>query len=240
MPPRDPDLRTRVSAGLADDAAQALRERIAAEVPRRLAENALRLLLHHQLSGSVAGVGYATATEMAAELGEGARRLYADELWYPGSALVRQLIECDYLLSLASEQPAEAEEWMRSSRDEIVRRFMPRHMRSRSAREFRVSEYQTHCDWGGHPNPVGRGLLRGHEAGRPVSDRWLWLDLALHLSEVWASFCGGARHFDPRQDQEDPLFSPEHSPDGRDGIDKLLAAWRHRDPLACRVPLPEA
>jgi hypothetical protein len=40
----------------------------------------------------VAGIGSATATELAAELGEGAKRLFETGLWYPGAALVRQII----------------------------------------------------------------------------------------------------------------------------------------------------
>lgn len=54
----------------------------------------LRLLIHHELDQDAAGVGFATATLIAAELGEGTQRMYAAGLWYPGAALVRQLIEC--------------------------------------------------------------------------------------------------------------------------------------------------
>jgi hypothetical protein len=46
-------------------------------------------------------------TEMAAELGEGAISLFDKDLFYAGSALVRQLIECGYLIALASERREE-------------------------------------------------------------------------------------------------------------------------------------
>src|SRR5665811_1526117 len=64
------------------------------DVPTALAAHGLRLLIHDELDQDAAGVGFATATLMAAELGEGTQRMYAAGLWYPGAALVRQLIEC--------------------------------------------------------------------------------------------------------------------------------------------------
>ncbi len=80
--------------------------------------------MHHELEQQPApGVGFATATLMAAELGDGAQRLYGAGLWYPGAALVRQLIECGYLLTLMSESRDEAATWMTSSHDDIVKRF---------------------------------------------------------------------------------------------------------------------
>jgi len=228
-----------LSEGLAHDGAQGLRERVAQEIPRRLAENGPRLSIHHQLASDTAGLGFATATEMAAELGDGAARLFAAELWYPGAALVRQLIECIYLLTLMGEHRGEADAWMRSSRQEIMARFMPRHMRQRSVRNFRTAEYQTHCDWGGHPNPIGRGLLRHHDEWRPLSPRGSWLDLAQHLAEAWESFCSALPLYDPRRDSADSLYRPDRSPDGADEITNLLDRWRECDRLADRFPDPE-
>jgi hypothetical protein len=57
---------------LADDESQALRERIARDVPSALSSNGLRLLIHHELDSNAAGIGFATAALMAGELGEGA------------------------------------------------------------------------------------------------------------------------------------------------------------------------
>jgi hypothetical protein len=71
--------------------------------------------IHYAFDSDAAGVGFATMTEMAAELGEGAVSLLDDELWYPGASLARQLIECGYLISLAAESRDEAAKWMRSS-----------------------------------------------------------------------------------------------------------------------------
>ena len=73
--------------GLADDEAQTLREEVARAIARRLTENGFRLFIHYGFDGEDAGLGFATMTEMAAELGEGAAFLFDAELWYPGGAL---------------------------------------------------------------------------------------------------------------------------------------------------------
>jgi hypothetical protein len=230
----------RLEAGLADDEPQELREQVAREIPLRLSENALRLLIHHQIAGDRAGTGFATATEMAGALGDGARVLFASEHWYAGAGLVRQLIECHYLINLMARDRDEAERWVSADHDEIVSTFMPRHMRDRGGSQFRASEYRVHSDWGSHPNPAGRGLLPHHRDLRPVPLRFLWVDLAQHLSEVWTAFESGLGMFDPRRDPEDPLYSPERSPDGGDEVAAVIARWRERDPVADRRPIDPA
>jgi hypothetical protein len=230
----------RLDADLADNEAQALRERVAREIPLRLSENALRLLIHHQVGDDRAGTGFATATEMASALGDGARALFASERWYAGAGLVRQLIECHYLIDLMASDRDEAERWMRADHDEIVATFMPRHMRDRAAQQFRASEYRVHSDWGSHPNPAGRGLLPHHCDHRPVPLRFLWVDLAQHLAEVWTAFESALSLFDPRQDPDDALYSPERSPDGHDEVSAAIARWRERDPVADRRPIDPA
>lgn len=233
------ELRKRLEEIDADDEAQALRERVAKELAARLAENGLRLSIHHRFGGDRAGLGFATITEMAAELAEGAIGLYKVGLWYPGAALVRQLIECGYLLALCEDRRDEAADWLEASPAEIRAEFTPQQMRDRATHEFRDREYWTHADQGGHPNPAGRGLLRHHEEWRPFSTRSLWVDLAQHVAETWESFCRALPLYDPRTDPTDPLHSPERSPDGGPEAAALLKEWRQRDSLANRSPVPE-
>jgi hypothetical protein len=227
-----------LNASLADDDAQALRERLVQKILVALASNAQRLSIHYWIEPRASGVGFATAIEMAAELGEGAQKLYAANLWYSGGALVRQLVECGYLLTLMGENEAEAHAWMTSSHDQIVKDFMPRHMRQRAVRNFRTTEYETHCDLGGHPNPAGRMLLRRHVGSQPVSPRIYWVDLAQHLAEIWESFLGALPLYDPRMRPGDTLYNPSRSPEHGDEIADLLSEWRERDSLARRTPVP--
>jgi hypothetical protein len=224
--------------GLADDEAQTLREEVARAIPRRLSENGFRLYIHYGFDSNVAGIGFATMTEMAAELGEGAASLFDAELWYPGAALVRQLIECSYLISLAAESRDEAEKWMRSSPKEARDHFSAGNMRNRAARDFRLAEYQVHCSRGGHPTPAGRDLLKRRTGERPVDVRLSWSDLAQHLADLWQGFCSALPLYDPRCEKEGPFYGPHRSPDGFEEVDKLLATWRDRDPLAAYFDLP--
>jgi hypothetical protein len=224
--------------GLADDGAQALREKVARAITCRLGENGSRLSVHYGLEGDAAGDGFATMTEIAAELSEGAISMFDAELWYPGAALVRQLIECGYLISLASESRDEAEKWMRSSPKEARERFSAGNMRNRAARNFRLDEYRVHCGRGGHPTPHGRNLLKNHSDERLVSVRLSWSDLSQHLADLWQGFCSALPLYDPRLQKDSPIYGPHRSPDGREEIEGLLTAWRTRDPLAAHFGLP--
>lgn len=224
-----------IVAGLSDEGAQALRERVAYEVPQRLSESAQRLAIHYRFStDAAAGTGFATVTAMAAELGAGAAQLFAARLCYAGAALVRQLIECNYLLTLMAEAQTEAASWMTSSRAEIMAKFMPRHMRQRSVRNFRQSEYEVHCDRGGHPNPAGRHHLRRISMSQ-LPRNGEWLDLAEHLADTWRAFTAGLKVYDPRMDPRSGLYSPHRSPDGGEAIADLLAKWQQLDSIARRL-----
>ena len=224
--------------GLADDEAHALRVQVARAIPHRLSENGFRLYIHYGSDGNAAGLGFATMTEIAAELGEGAVSLFDAELWYSGSTLVRQLIECGYLISLAAESREEAEKWIRSSPEEARDWFAPGNMRNRATRDFRLEEYRVHCSRGGHPTPAGLDLLKRHADERPVDARLSWSDLVQHLVDLWEGFCSALPLYDPRREEGGPLYGPDRSPDGREEVDKLLTAWRERDPLARHFGLP--
>jgi hypothetical protein len=243
-PPPDDRVRQALGAmledGLANDEAQALREHLAKVIPGYLAENGSRLWFHHTIAGDRAGVGFALVTETSAELAEGAARLLAADLFYPGAALVRQLLECCYLLALAGERREEMADWLGGSEESIRETFSPGQMRKRSARGFRFDEYRSHCERGGHPHPFGTFLLRRHEEARPLSLRSHWLDLAQHLSEIWDFFCTAAPLYDPRLDPSSNLYRPGHGPTGQEQVAELLAEWRRLDPIAARMNLPLA
>jgi hypothetical protein len=232
------EMKAALKVGLENEEAQELRERLAKEIPHRLSENGQRLSIHYWLDGGAAGTGFATTVEMAAEISEGARRLFEAELWYPGAALVRQLIECTYLLSLMADSRDEAGAWMKSTHDEVVKRFMPRHMRQRAVRNFRASEYQIHSDLGGHPSPAGRVLLKRHPDQHEGWSRRHWVDFAQHLAECWESFVEGLALYDPRMDPNDSLHNPARSPDGGEEIRGLISRWLEVDPLAERFTPP--
>ncbi|MGO4363491.1 hypothetical protein [Terrabacter sp. RAF57] len=74
---------------------------------------------------------------------------------YAASALVRQLVEAEYLAWAFSEDADEAVEWMTSDARARRARWQPRHLRSRAGKLFPASDYSDHCEHGGHPTPSG-------------------------------------------------------------------------------------
>lgn len=111
-------------------------------------------------NGDDALVGLARLCQTAAALVAGATSLLAAGNGYAASALNRQLVEVEYLAWAFGEDEEEARSWLRSSKQERLQRWQPRHLRERSAGRFRGSDYGEHCEYGGHPTPDGcRTLL---------------------------------------------------------------------------------
>ncbi|HUP62694.1 MAG TPA: hypothetical protein VNA69_19995 [Thermoanaerobaculia bacterium] len=130
----------------------------------------------------------ALVLQISGRLAHGAISLLESENWYAAGALVRQLIEAEYLLFRFNADEIEAEKWLSATAREIRDLFSPGAMRKRSGQQFRVEEYAVHCERGGHPNPRAGFLLPEHAI---VPDHlpfgslnWLWVDLAQHLARI--------------------------------------------------------
>lgn len=132
--------------------------------------------------------GLALVSQAAGELSMATVDLYRAERWYAGAALVRQFIECEYLVYLFAQDPAHAVKWRQSTREERLDFFKPATMRTMSNGKFRSEEYASHCERGGHPSPMGSSLLAEHTATLLGKNRYLWCDLAQHLERYWDSF----------------------------------------------------
>jgi hypothetical protein len=173
----------------------------------------------------------AIVAQMGAELAVGACLLYESERWYAGAALVRQLIEVEYLLFLFATEPSEAQRWLTASPDDVRRMFSPKNMRERSKGRFRASEYDVHCEVGGHPRLRGHVLLREHLT--PLQHDPLdlfdpgvqWVDLAQHVERMWGHYVVAVE-----------IHSPTNVyPDRFDRVNAQIAAWRESDPRAGRL-----
>lgn len=168
----------------------------------------------------------AALIEMAGELATGAVQLLEREQRYASAALIRQLIEAEYLLTAFEADFTRAAEWARSTPDEIRRSFSPKSMRAVGG--FSDSEYWRHCDLGGHPSPSSRVLLRFNLAVHPDEDEFLtaamWGDLAQHLRRIWH--------------RVDSLLSSQHArytavrQEPRDLVRAIEERWANTDPLA--------
>jgi len=190
-----------------DELLQALREECASDVGREVRERVCRTLsaalrdtgavlwtggwmigsdrANHESPfkfGSDATVGLATIAQVAGELSSGVVLLLEQENMYSAAALLRQIVETEYLAWAFSEDKDEAANWMQSSSADRRRIWKPEHIRNRSAGRFRSVDYGRHCETGGHPTPVALSLLPDHE-NYHIS--LLWLELAHHGVSAW-------------------------------------------------------
>jgi hypothetical protein len=128
-------------------------------------------------------VGVATVAQIGGELARGCIALLRSGNRYGASALVRQLLEVEYLAHAFAGQHESAAEWLRADRDERRAFWTPQKVRARADGAFIGEHYWSHCDRGGHPTTEGLALLPDHSGS--VETVFLWVDLAGHLASVW-------------------------------------------------------
>lgn len=172
----------------------------------------------------------ATVVSMAAELAEAAVTMAENRRYYAVGAIIRQLIECEYLLALFNEDLDQARVWAESTPDEVRESFTPAKMRKLLAGRFSNEEYWKHCSTGGHPAPKGARLLEKLDPRRrswPYQAAELATDLGLHLHRTWAAV--------------DALLSKHHAryvqvrADQRQQAEEAWTRWRNADPLVAAL-----
>lgn len=175
--------------------------------------------------GHDGAVGLATVIQIAGELTAGAVALLQRANLYGAAALIRQLVEIEYLAWAFAEDHEQAKAWLRSTREERLKFWQPRDLRRRSGGRFRSSDYASHCERGGHPTPEAMRLLPDHR--RRDSVVWWWLDLALHGVSTWEYITVAAREFG-WSEQVVPVAD-------RNGLTGAIEEWRRSEPLLALV-----
>lgn len=137
---------------------------------------------------------------------------------YGSAALVRQLVEIEYLSWATTNDPEDAWEWYTSSRETRLARWQPGKIRQRSEGRFPNSDYHDHCEIGGHPVP--------EPAMKILDNRDMWVELslyeaALHGSATWHYLLRALRDFSPVEAVE-----AQHRI-----VDDAYERWRATDPL---------
>ncbi|WP_275295720.1 hypothetical protein [Amycolatopsis sp. La24] len=167
----------------------------------------------------------ATVASMSTELADAAVAMVAKRRYYAVGAVIRQLIECEYLLVLFNEDLDHARRWGQSTPAEIRNSFSPKQMRTLTGK-FSNEEYWGHCDTGGHPVPKGARLLEKLDPMRrswPISAAELSIDLGLHLRRIWKTI--------------DSLLVKHHvryqqvRADQRQLAEEAWVTWRANDPV---------
>lgn len=187
-------------------------------------------------------VAVGLVAQISGELVSGAQLLLRSGNVYGASALVRQLIECEYLLRAFRLNFAEAARWHDAN---DVERWDFKPSKLRVIGGFDRKEYADHCESGGHPHPRGSRLLplprtiddlqravAGDSRGIDTT-RALWLDFAFHCDRTWRALID--------------LLSAEHARFDRVRADRISAvaesrsAWQEADILARHAgPILEA
>lgn len=185
-----------LTAALHDPAASLARHVVARQVGQALSDVADLLFASGHLlgpdradgaspfgHGNDREVGVATVAQIGGELVRSAATLTDASNLYSAMALVRQLVEVEYLLWAFGSRAAEADGWLRSSHEERIQMWQPRHLRAKSDGKFGTEDYQNHCNRGGHPTPEARFLLPGHSVRLPAEA--VWVELAQHGMSCW-------------------------------------------------------
>jgi hypothetical protein len=131
----------------------------------------------------------AVAIQMAGETARGAVSLLRDSNRYGAAALVRQVVEIEYLLCLFAIDQSEPLKWASMDLETVRKEYLPARMRERSGNRFRASEYSIHCQVGGHPRYAASYVLPEHLQPPPSSEQLVfatgWVDLGQHLVQIW-------------------------------------------------------
>jgi hypothetical protein len=126
-------------------------------------------------------VGIALLLQIASQIISASTQLLQDGRAYVGSALIRQLVEVEYLAWAFETRDAEAARWLRSDKRERQDFFAPRILRAAADGKFRAKDYSYHCEMGGHPTPFAASLLRNdHEINQLMLG-----DMVSHARNIW-------------------------------------------------------
>ena len=151
--------------------------------------------------------------------------LISDGRHYAGSALIRQLVEIEYLAWAFETKHEDAARWLRSDREERRNFFTPAKLRSASEGRFRSVDYGFHCELGGHPVPGSWLLLNDDQ----VTAQLMLSDCLGHAGRVWDHVVQWA-HSNPHGF---PILSRAEAMLGK------YVAWKQADILTQLPPAPE-
>ncbi len=115
--------------------------------------------------------------QIAAQLLEASAEGLCGTRAYAGAALLRQVVEVEYLSWAFARQERDAAQWLKSTHEERKNWFSPAKLRKTNPTGFLAGDYSHHCEQGGHPVPVGIPLLWDPA---PAMTQMLLIDLLLH------------------------------------------------------------
>lgn len=158
--------------------------------------------------------------QMAGELGLAAARMLSGREHYAGAALLRQVVEIEYLTWSFKEGRLGVTNWLSSSHEERMKAFAPKQLRANAKGRFLFKDYQDHCEQGGHPVPRGIPLLGGQNVG---AAQLLLVDLLMHCWRTWDQVRAWMISLDSGRQLEIPAAASD--------LAREFEEWGKRDPV---------
>jgi hypothetical protein len=174
--------------------------------------------------GNDEAVGVSVLLRIAAQLISASADLLVGGRPYAGAALLRQIVEIEYLAWAFESRDGDAERWLRSDKTLREEFFRPAKLRKAAQGRFRGKDYGFHCELGGHPVPVGTVLL-SDDSSYP---QLLLSDLLGHVGRIWNHFAAWGMRND--------LYGLPIQRHSKEMSDRF-SAWMETDPLT-RLPAP--
>jgi len=138
--------------------------------------------------GSDEVVAISMLLRIASQLISASTDLFMDGRSYAGGALLRQMVEIEYLAWAFETRDRDAERWLRSDKQQRQDFFTPAKLRKAAQGKFRSKDYGYHCELGGHPVPNSAILLSDNIAVAQL----LLSDLLGHVGQIWNHLVGWA------------------------------------------------
>lgn len=163
---------------------------------------------------------------IAAELAGVSGELLCGERHYAGAALLRQIVEIEYLTWAFAQEKRDAVEWLNSTSEDRRSYFRAARLRKLAGDRFKDKDYWHHCEQGGHPVPGAGGLIGG---SNQAAAQILLVDLLLHCWRI----ADALRHWVLL-----PTNDSIEVPEPLKAAHRLLRAWGERDPyyqFACLI-----
>jgi hypothetical protein len=173
--------------------------------------------------GSDEIVAVSLLLRIAGQLTSASSDLFADGRHYAAAALLRQMVEIEYLAWAFQTGDNEGAKWLRSNAEERRSFFTPAKLRKAANGKFRGEDYGHHCEFGGHPVPGSAVLLQNSQ----TISQLLVADLLGHTGRIWDHLVGWAAS----NEWAIPLRSRQ-----KNMLSKYLA-WKSADSLAS-LPSP--
>ena len=174
--------------------------------------------------GSDEVVAVSLLLRIAGQLVSASADLFEDGRHYAAAALLRQIVEVEYLAWAFAARDSDAERWLRSTKEERREFFAPAKLRDAAQGRFRGKDYGYHCELGGHPVPQSALLMDGDD----TASQLLLSDMLGHTGHIWNHLLAWSA--------DQPWANSIHKQNER--MCSAYAVWKGADELVDLPPPP--